>query len=141
MGIRDIKPTTRRMVYERDRYQCQYCGAMPPKVKIQIDHIIPVAKDGGNETSKRRKRRMKKEKNMSEKTTTWAFPKNSLCRPAKKYPAPSIKEVKKGECYMHKMEPGSPIDIIEQLDDRFAKATLRGITRPMTLALSQLARV
>lgn len=33
-------------VFKRDNFECQYCGAKPPKVPLEIDHIIPVSKDG-----------------------------------------------------------------------------------------------
>ena len=36
----------RASVLERDCYQCQYCGAMPPDATLHIDHIIPFVKDG-----------------------------------------------------------------------------------------------
>jgi hypothetical protein len=35
-------------VFKRDQFTCQYCGATPPKVILQVDHIEPVAKGGGN---------------------------------------------------------------------------------------------
>ncbi|HQF12004.1 MAG TPA: HNH endonuclease signature motif containing protein [Paludibacteraceae bacterium] len=28
--------------------KCQYCGRTPPEVKLEIDHIVPVSKGGGN---------------------------------------------------------------------------------------------
>lgn len=37
-------------VFKRDSFICQYCGAHPPKVILHVDHIIPVALGGGNET-------------------------------------------------------------------------------------------
>jgi hypothetical protein len=36
-------------VFKRDRFTCQYCGATPPSVVLQCDHIVPVAEGGGNE--------------------------------------------------------------------------------------------
>lgn len=38
-------------VLKRDKYRCNKCGASPSndhKVELEIDHIIPVAKGGGN---------------------------------------------------------------------------------------------
>lgn len=35
-------------VFKRDGFQCQYCGAVPPKVILHIDHIVPVAGGGDN---------------------------------------------------------------------------------------------
>jgi len=43
------KPTSKRMrfeVFKRDNFECQYCGAKPPNVPLEIDHIIPVSKKG-----------------------------------------------------------------------------------------------
>lgn len=36
-------------VFERDGYQCRYCGMKPPEVVLHVDHFIPVVKGGGNE--------------------------------------------------------------------------------------------
>lgn len=36
-------------VFKRDGFSCQYCGATPPDVLLQVDHIEPVAEGGGNE--------------------------------------------------------------------------------------------
>lgn len=36
-------------VFKRDEFQCVYCGAHPPSVVLQIDHIHPVAEGGSNE--------------------------------------------------------------------------------------------
>lgn len=35
-------------VFKRDEFQCVYCGAHPPSVTLQIDHIHPVAEGGSN---------------------------------------------------------------------------------------------
>ena len=35
-------------VFKRDNFTCQYCSAKPPKVPLEIDHIIPVCKGGDN---------------------------------------------------------------------------------------------
>ena len=46
---KDRKPTSKRMrfeVFKRDNFECQYCGSKPPKVPLEIDHIIPVSKNG-----------------------------------------------------------------------------------------------
>ncbi len=34
-------------VFKRDGFCCQYCGSTPPKVILEVDHIVPV-KDGGD---------------------------------------------------------------------------------------------
>lgn len=41
----------RDYVFKRDRHQCQDCGEQSPAVKLQIDHVIPLAKGGSNDLS------------------------------------------------------------------------------------------
>jgi DNA-directed RNA polymerase subunit RPC12/RpoP len=36
-------------IFKRDGFTCQYCGAVPPKVILHVDHIVPVSAGGGNE--------------------------------------------------------------------------------------------
>jgi hypothetical protein len=36
-------------VFKRDGFVCAYCGATPPSVVLQVDHIHPIANGGGNE--------------------------------------------------------------------------------------------
>jgi hypothetical protein len=36
-------------IFKRDSFTCQYCGAQPPQVVLEVDHIRPVAEGGGNE--------------------------------------------------------------------------------------------
>ena len=43
-----IKKSLRFDVFKRDRFACQYCGATPPRVLLEVDHIHPVAKGGDN---------------------------------------------------------------------------------------------
>lgn len=46
---KERKSTSKRMrfeVFKRDNFECQYCGRRPPKVPLEIDHIIPVSKNG-----------------------------------------------------------------------------------------------
>ena|ERR1035437_5902491 len=46
------KPLTKRIrfdVFKRDRFCCQYCGATPPAVILEVDHVIPVAEGGKNQ--------------------------------------------------------------------------------------------
>ncbi len=33
-------------VFKRDSFKCQYCGATPPSVILEVDHIMPVSKGG-----------------------------------------------------------------------------------------------
>lgn len=36
-------------VFKRDGFKCQYCGANPPNIILEVDHIKPVSKGGSNE--------------------------------------------------------------------------------------------
>jgi hypothetical protein len=44
-----ISKTTRFEVFKRDSFTCQYCGGKAPECILQVDHIDPVARGGGNE--------------------------------------------------------------------------------------------
>lgn len=44
-----ISKRLRFEVFKRDSFTCQYCSSKPPKVPLEVDHIIPVSKNGGNE--------------------------------------------------------------------------------------------
>lgn len=35
-------------MFKRDSFTCQYCGGEAPDVILNVDHIVPVAKGGGN---------------------------------------------------------------------------------------------
>jgi len=37
---------SRRGIYERDNYQCQYCGVFVSRKTATIDHVLPVSKGG-----------------------------------------------------------------------------------------------
>lgn len=43
-----ISKKTRFEVFKRDGFVCQYCGAHPPAVILEPDHINPVANGGDN---------------------------------------------------------------------------------------------
>lgn len=43
-----ISKKTRFEVFKRDNFTCQYCSAKPPKVPLEIDHLLPVCKKGTN---------------------------------------------------------------------------------------------
>jgi HNH endonuclease len=43
-----ISKKTRFEIFKRDDFTCQYCGGQPPKVILQIDHILAVSKGGKN---------------------------------------------------------------------------------------------
>lgn len=62
-GVSDFKPVlasvpirkpigkrVRFEIFKRDGFRCQYCGAHPPAVILQVDHITPVAEGGTNDT-------------------------------------------------------------------------------------------
>lgn len=46
---KQISKKVRFEVFKRDRFTCQYCGAVAPDVILHVDHIEPVAKGGGND--------------------------------------------------------------------------------------------
>ena len=37
---------SRRNIYKRDHYTCQYCGHQPGSEELTIDHVVPRAQDG-----------------------------------------------------------------------------------------------
>jgi len=37
---------SRRNIYKRDRYTCQYCGVQPGTEELTIDHVVPRAQGG-----------------------------------------------------------------------------------------------
>ncbi len=39
-------PFSRRNIYKRDRYTCQYCGSQPAIEDLTIDHVVPRAQGG-----------------------------------------------------------------------------------------------
>ena len=39
-------PFTRRNLFLRDDYTCQYCGISPPRSQLNLDHVIPRALGG-----------------------------------------------------------------------------------------------
>lgn len=45
---RAIPLNIRHDVLVNANYTCQYCGAKAPKVKLEVDHIVPVSKGGTN---------------------------------------------------------------------------------------------
>lgn len=36
-------------IFKRDGFACQYCGGHPPKIILEVDHIVPKSKNGGDE--------------------------------------------------------------------------------------------
>ena len=49
MARKSISRKLRFEVFKRDGFTCQYCGRSAPNVVLEVDHIKPVAKGGGNE--------------------------------------------------------------------------------------------
>ena len=45
MPLRQIK-ATKRAIFERDGYICQYSGVRLPKNQLSVDHIVPKSKSG-----------------------------------------------------------------------------------------------
>ena len=44
-----ISKKIRFEIFKRDGFVCHYCGAHPPQVILQVDHIVPVKGDGPND--------------------------------------------------------------------------------------------
>ena len=44
-----LSKRTRFEIFQRDGFTCQYCGARPPSVVLEVDHIHPRVSDGDNE--------------------------------------------------------------------------------------------
>jgi HNH endonuclease len=44
-----ISDGVRYRVLRRDRFRCVFCGAKAGDVELQVDHLWPVSKGGGNE--------------------------------------------------------------------------------------------
>ena len=47
MPSREVK-FTRKNIYERDEFRCQYCGQKSDTRGLNLDHIIPLARNGKN---------------------------------------------------------------------------------------------
>jgi 5-methylcytosine-specific restriction endonuclease McrA len=47
-GRKPISKKARFEVFKRDGFTCQYCGATPPNVLLEVDHITPVCEGGEN---------------------------------------------------------------------------------------------
>lgn len=45
---KSLSKKTRFDVFKRDGFKCMYCGAHPPSVLLEVDHIVPVAGGGTN---------------------------------------------------------------------------------------------
>ena len=47
----NIPKSVKQYIFQRDKYQCQSCGKTNKEAKLNIDHIIPLAKSGSNDIS------------------------------------------------------------------------------------------
>ncbi len=45
-----LSKSVRFEIFKRDQFTCRYCGNHPPAVILHVDHVIPVALDGTNDT-------------------------------------------------------------------------------------------
>lgn len=45
-----LSKALRFQILERDQFSCHYCGATPPAVRLEVDHIFPFSHGGGNES-------------------------------------------------------------------------------------------
>lgn len=51
MKRKSLSKSIRFDVLNRDNFTCQYCGKSAPNVRLEIDHIIPVANGGKDDLS------------------------------------------------------------------------------------------
>lgn len=49
MKRKPISKKVRFEIFKRDGHKCAYCGRSSPDVELQVDHIVPVSKGGGND--------------------------------------------------------------------------------------------
>lgn len=49
MSRKALTKRKRFEIFKRDSFTCQYCGAHPPAVILEVDHIEPVALGGTND--------------------------------------------------------------------------------------------
>jgi len=43
-----LPKSVRFKVFNRDGFVCQYCGQQPPKVVLEVDHVVPVSSGGAD---------------------------------------------------------------------------------------------
>lgn len=46
-----VRPKARFEILKRDGFTCAYCGATPPNVLLEVDHIVPRAEGGTDDDS------------------------------------------------------------------------------------------
>lgn len=46
MARKQLSKKLRFEIFKRDEFTCAYCGATPPSVTLEVDHIIPVSSGG-----------------------------------------------------------------------------------------------
>ena len=44
-----IGPKLRLQILQRDNFRCRYCGATSLSTELEVDHIKPVSRGGGND--------------------------------------------------------------------------------------------
>jgi len=49
MARKSISKKRRFEIFKRDKFTCQYCGAVSPDVILHVDHITPVKEGGGDD--------------------------------------------------------------------------------------------
>lgn len=54
MSVHKRTPIGKRLrfsIFARDQFTCRYCGAQSDKVKLEVDHVVPVCQGGTNDES------------------------------------------------------------------------------------------
>lgn len=46
LARKPLSKRTRFDVFKRDGFKCAYCGTTPPKVVLEVDHVVPLAAGG-----------------------------------------------------------------------------------------------
>ena len=49
--VSSLSVRVRFEVFKRDRFTCSYCGQTPPNVLLEVDHIVPRAAGGSDDTA------------------------------------------------------------------------------------------
>lgn len=51
-----VSKRLRYQVLLRDNFTCRYCGARPPAVELEADHVIPRARGGTDDSANAKSR-------------------------------------------------------------------------------------